>query len=206
MSVEQNFNFQCAHIGLAKIDPLHVIGSERFGEPILRIPVECHFHHQGDSVRTCDFLFGSPIARLFFNNRELARAQPIGGSALCAKGFTANQRWPMELEFPISERQLEQIELQRTGNLGFKVFIQVTVTRFGFREDSTSVKGTAAGAFGVEVQEVSSVDLNFELPTSRWTETVLPSLGYGRILVVELPVFGLDSLSTNDTNSPIISV
>jgi len=104
---------------------------------------------------------------------------------------SGKQNYPIDLflniEIPLDVRRLEWIEQKRSGK-SFEATLRIDlhVQCFGSTQYTTE--------FARDFINVSSIqgDISFIVPDTQWREQVLPGLGYGKVMVVELPAVSLD--------------
>ncbi|MDP3072293.1 MAG: hypothetical protein Q8N18_18525 [Opitutaceae bacterium] len=101
----------------------------------------------------------------------------------------------VELSLPVTRQQLEAIELARAqGDVSVSLQLRL----------SFLVLAPADGRCqtGFQVPNIildagsSAVFANFKIPQSVWAGSVLSGMGYGRVLLFELPAFPVAALST----------
>jgi len=94
------------------------------------------------------------------------------------------------LEFPLDARRIEWIEQQRQGSLLGSVRISIATLVLGQvrvkRDDPPPpvVFRDAVATYG---------ELSFTVPDTQWREKVLPMLGYGKVIAIELPAIPIES-------------
>lgn len=104
----------------------------------------------------------------------------------------ATQNYPTDLllniEIPLDARRIEWLEQRRAGkSFGALLRIELLVQCFGSNQHTLE--------FSSGLMEVSSIrgDIPFIVPDTQWREKVLSGLGYGKVMVVELPAISLAS-------------
>jgi hypothetical protein len=137
--------------------------------------------------------FGLLTGELVVGNEVVSNVRPYSVN----RRRLGTEDYPSELhlniELPIDAARLEWLEQQRAGGsfeakLRFKLQVQIfgnnqhTPQFSGGLLDETSIEGT----------------LHLVVPDTQWRERVLPCLGYGKVLVVELPAIGLNSCAALD--------
>jgi hypothetical protein len=103
-----------------------------------------------------------------------------------------NQNYPtdfhLNIEIPLDARRIEWLEQQRAGkSFEAKIRIDLQVQLFGNNQHTA--------AFSCGLLDTLSIqgEIPFVVPDTQWREQVLPGLGYGKVMVVELPVVSLES-------------
>ena len=94
----------------------------------------------------------------------------------------------LNIEIPLDAKRIEWLERQRAGkSFEAKLHIDLQVQIFGSSQHTTE--------FSCGLMDVSSIqgDIPFTVPDTQWRERVLPGLGYGKVMVVELPAISLES-------------
>jgi hypothetical protein len=99
---------------------------------------------------------------------------------------------PVYLEIPLDPRRIEWLEKTRAGKslegtLNLKLSVQVFGSLSTPSNHSSDSKTGLRGASNIQGQ------VPFRIPDTQWRERVLPALGYGKILVIELPAIDLDA-------------
>lgn len=99
------------------------------------------------------------------------------------------------LEFPLDARRLEWIERQRQGSLHGSVRVSISSLVLGqARGSDDQYKPPVAFRDAVAYQR----DVSFTVPDTQWREQVLPGLGYGKIIAIELPAIPIESFQGID--------
>lgn len=107
--------------------------------------------------------------------------QPIGRDIL------------LNIEIPLDARRLEWIEKQRSGkSLEASLHITLQVQIFGKNVHTPSFPSGLIDTVSIEG------DIPIVVPDTHWRERVLPGVGYGKILVIELPAIGQDACKELD--------
>ena len=94
----------------------------------------------------------------------------------------------LNIEIPLDARKIEWLEQQRAGkSFEAKLRINLQVQIFGQNPHTPN--------FPCGLLDVVSVsgEIPFVVPDTQWRERVLPELGYGKVIVVELPAVSLES-------------
>lgn len=110
---------------------------------------------------------------------------------------SGKQDYPTEfslnIEAPLDARRIEWLERQRAGgSFKAKLHVDLQVQIFG--------KNQHTPEFSSGLMSTSSIfgDIPFTVPDTQWREKVLPALGYGKVMVVELPAVSLESCASLD--------
>lgn len=94
----------------------------------------------------------------------------------------------LNIEIPLDTRQIEWLEQHRAGkSFEAKLKINLQVQMFG------SNAHTPNFPFGLLDTSIVQGEIPFIVPDTQWREQVLPGLGYGKVMVVELPAVSLES-------------
>jgi len=96
----------------------------------------------------------------------------------------------MSLEFPLDARRLEWIERQRQGSLQGSVRVSISSLVLG-QQRGRDDQYKPPVAFRDAVANCG--DAPFTVPDTQWREQVLPGLGYGKVIAIELPAVPIDS-------------
>ena len=102
------------------------------------------------------------------------------------------QNYPIDvyinIEVQLDDRRIEWLELKRAGkSFEAKLRINLQVQIFGHNPHTES--------FPCGLLDVSTIqgEIPFTVPDTHWRERVLPGLGYGKVMVVELPAVSLEA-------------
>lgn len=161
-----------------------------FFQATLNIREETGEHWRG---RVQAVAFGMVTGGLVIGTELVANIQPI----------SLNKRRPGDLGYPMEERLSVEIELDNRriewldrlrsgGALEAKFRLNVQTQVFGRTSDKSD--------FPFGLVDATSIygEIPFAIPEARWRERVLPGLGYGKVMVVELPTFSLESCEALD--------
>jgi hypothetical protein len=101
----------------------------------------------------------------------------------------------VELTFPITTSQVEAIEQARNaGDVGLTLSLRVT-----FLVLSQGHTDLAVGVLPLRAlvdTGGAQATINLKIPQSVWTKNVLPGIGYGQIILFEMPAFPVSALAT----------
>lgn len=130
---------------------------------------------------------GAIQGELILNGQKISDSLPRHLNRLV---FDFDQDENVYLEFPLDTRRIEWIEQHRQGSLVGSVRISIATLVLGqtriTRDDPPPpvVFREAVASYG---------DVPFAVPDTQWRETVLPMLGYGKVIAIELPAIPLES-------------
>ncbi len=101
----------------------------------------------------------------------------------------------VHLEFPLDARRIEWIEQLRQGSLAGSVRVSITTLVLG----QTRVKRDDPPPPVVFREAVATYgEVPFTVPDTQWREKVLPMLGYGKVIAIELPAIPIESFQQLD--------
>jgi hypothetical protein len=101
----------------------------------------------------------------------------------------------VNLEFPLDVRRIEWIEQQRQGSFQGSVHISMSSLVLGqARGKQDQQKPPVAFRDAVAIQG----DIPFTVPDTQWRESILPGLGYGKVIAIELPAIPIESFQRLD--------
>jgi len=95
------------------------------------------------------------------------------------------------LEFPLNAQTLEWIEQQRQGSMQGLVRIKISCLSLG-KERGAPDEPKPPVAF--RDASIISGEIPFTIPDTQWREKVLPGLGYGKVIAIELPAVPIESI------------
>ena len=134
-------------------------------------------------------LFGTLTGEFLIGAEKIAdiKTYSVNRSAL------SGQRYPIEdylnIEIPLDAQRIDWIERQRAGkSLEAKLRINLQVQIF--RENAPQPTNFLCGVPSVSIIQG---DIPFTVPDTHWRERVLPGLGYGKVMIVELPAVSLET-------------
>ena len=131
--------------------------------------------------------FGAIQSELVFNGQKIADSLPRQLNKLV---FDFDQDENVYLEFPLDAHRLEWIEQQRQGSLKGLVRVSISSLVLG-PPRGTQEQHKAPVTFSHAVANHGEVD--FTVPDAQWREHVLPGLGYGKVIAIELPAVPIES-------------
>jgi len=152
---------------------------------LLRIDEEEDSYWQG---RVQAASFGMLTGELVIGSEIIANIRPlaINKRRPGSLGYATDEHPLIEIE--LDARRIEWIEQQRAGkSFEAKLRISLQVQVFGAID-------TAAGSeFGLIDASAIYGEIPLTCTEKHWREKVLPGLGYGKVIVLELPAIGLES-------------
>ena len=132
-------------------------------------------------------LFGTLTGEFLIGAEKIADIKTYSVNRSAFSG----QRYPIEVllyvEIPLDARRIEWLERHRAGK-SFEATLRIAL--------QVQIWESARSAdFPCKVPSVSTIegDIPFTVPDTHWRERVLPGLGYGKVMVVELPAVSLES-------------
>lgn len=156
----------------------------------LSISGEYAWHRQQDVQA---WSFGNLSGELLIGNERVGNIQPYSVS----RAHYRKQHYPAEeylnIEIPLDVRRIEWIESNRAGrSFDAKLRMNLEVQVFG--------RDTFIEPISYGLLQVSSIqgDIPFTIPDTQWREKVLPGLGYGKVMIVELSAVSLESCKALD--------
>lgn len=195
-----SLTFQCVNSGLkieASFDVANINGIGGSIFPRLVFQVKLHVSdeigwHLRDKIQA--WSFSTLTGEMFVGNHEKiadTRTYSLNSMRL------GNQNYPTDLyaniEISLDAKRIEWLEQRRAGkSFEAKISIDLQVQSFGFNQHTKQ--------FPCGLLDVSSIrgEIPFIVPDTQWRERVLPGLGYGKVMVVELPAFSLESCAALD--------
>lgn len=106
------------------------------------------------------------------------------------------------LEFPLDARRIEWIEQQRQGSLQGLVRVSISLLALGLAR-GTQDQYHPPAVFRDSVANLGNVP--FTVPDAQWREQVLPGLGYGKVIAIELPAVPIESFQKLDQSFKAMS-
>lgn len=99
----------------------------------------------------------------------------------------------LNIEIPLDAKRIEWLEQKRAGkSFEAKLHIDLQVQSFGANQFTPEFPNGLLGVSNIQG------DIAFTVPDTQWRERVLPQLGYGKVIVIELPAFSLESCAALD--------
>ena len=134
--------------------------------------------------------FGAIQGELVFNRERISDSLPRQMNCLV---YEFDQEIYVSLEFPLDARRLEWIEQQRQGSLSGLVRVSISSLVLGPAR-GTQEQYKAPVTFSHAVANLGEVP--FTVPDTHWREQVLPGLGYGKVIAIELPAIPIESFQS----------
>jgi hypothetical protein len=182
-------------IGSISCNPTQVKGRGMVLAPVLFIPISLEMMAVGGSgLKQVGVLFDRLTGKMVVDHAGgfALTLAPCPIRRIIMQGSTAQN---VDLEFPIARHQIEAIEQARqSGDVSLSLQLQVEFTLL--------VQGQAEGPVGVIPPRAvldtgaAQVFANIKVPQSVWTNAVLTQIGYGQIILFELPALPLTALAS----------
>lgn len=150
-----------------------------------------HGWHLRDQVQA--WSFGTLAGELLIGNEKIADIRTYSLNNMRSGAQDYPTEFNLNIEASLDARRIEWLERKRAGkSFEAKLHIDLQVQIFGRNQHTPDF------AFGL--MSVPSIygDIPFIVPDTQWRERVLPGLGYGKVIVVELPAVSLDSCAALD--------
>lgn len=188
-----NTNLYATNSGLkveASIKPENVSGQGAGILPRLNFQVRLVIAEEkgrGQQQPVQAWSFGALSGELIVGSEKVADIRPysIDRRMLGAQNYP-NEEY-LNIEIPLDARRIEWLELKRAGkSFEAKLRISLQVQSFGHNQHTAN--------FACGLLEVSTIqgEIPFTVPDTHWRERVLPGLGYGKLMIVELPAVSLE--------------
>lgn len=175
----------------ASINPSNIQGVGGATWPRLMFQVLLHIDEERDGYwqgKVQAASFGMLTGELVIGSETIAHIRPVA----------INKRRPGNLGYATDEHPLIEIELdagriewierQRAGkSFEAKLRVSVQVQVFGATETELN------SMFGLIDTAAIYGEILVTCPDGHWREKVLPGLGYGKVIALELPAIGLES-------------
>jgi hypothetical protein len=172
----------------AQISETEVNGNGGAHAPILWIPVRMDFHIHPSNPRT-GIRFGPLRGQIELAHRPFAVSPPANVNLFLRSDFATLNDQLYYLEFPLDAARIAFLEKTRAGgDLKLKLNLTLTVEKLFALHDG-AVPHDAVWGF-VNRLDVTLHD-EITVPRSAWVSRVLPQIGYGTILLIELPAIPL---------------
>lgn len=175
----------------ANINPSYVSGLGAGVVPRLLFQVKLNIHgetgwHSQQKVQS--WLFGNLTGELFLGSEKVAdiRTYSLNSKRFGGQDYPTDEH--LNIEIPLDARRIEWIEYQRAGkSFEAKLRINLQVQIFGSDPHTAD--------FPCGLLDVSCIqgEIPFTVPDTQWREHVLPGLGYGKVIAIELPVVSFES-------------
>lgn len=150
-----------------------------------------HGWHLRDQVQA--WSFGILTGELLIGNEKVADIKTYSLNDM----RSGKQDYPTELylniEAPLDAKRIEWLERRRAGkSFEAKLHIDLQVQSFGVNQHTPEFPCGLLGVSNIQG------DIPFTVPDTQWRERVLPQLGYGKVIVIELPAVSLESCAALD--------
>jgi hypothetical protein len=145
-----------------------------------------HGWHLRDQVQA--WSFGILTGELLIGNEKVADIKTYSLNNMRSGKQDYPTEFTLNIEASLDARRIEWLERKRAGkSFEAKLHIDLQVQIFGRNQHTPDF------AFGL--MSVPSIygDIPLVVPDTQWRERVLPGLGYGKVMVVELPAVSLES-------------
>lgn len=175
----------------ASINPSSIQATGGATWPRLMLQVLLRISEQGDAYRKGRVQatsFGMLTGELVIGAETIAHMRPVAinrhrpGNL----GYATDEHPLIEME--LDARRIEWIEQQRAGK-SFEAKLRISLQTHVFGDDPRS----PGSPFGLVDASAVSGDIPLTCPDAQWREKVLPGLGYGKVIAIELPAVGLES-------------
>lgn len=163
--------------------------------PTLKIPIQMRMMALGAAGKLqTGVLFNAISGRVIIDHAGgfPLFLQPVPIAKIIMSGST---EYRAELEFPISQHQVDAVEKAR-ASADVSLTLQLKV------EYSVLCQSSNEAEVGVYPQRaildtgVTEVFLNIKVPQSIWTKDVLTQLGFGKIILFEIPAVPISALAS----------
>jgi hypothetical protein len=157
----------------------------------LNINSESNPHVRG---RVQAWSFGMLTGELFVGGHEKVadiRPRSVNEIRLGSQDYASEIY--LNIEIPLDAKRIEWLEQKRAGkSFEAKLHIDLQVQTFGANQFTQE--------FPLGLLDVSNIygDIPFTVPDTQWREKVLPGLGYGKVIAIELPAVSFESCAALD--------
>jgi hypothetical protein len=157
----------------------------------LSISEEVSSHFRG---KVQAWSFGMLTGELFVGSHEkIADIRPYSVNQIRLGSQDYATEAYLNIEIPLDAERIEWLEQKRAGkSFEAKLHIDLQVHSFGANQHTPEFPCGLLGVSNIQG------DIAFTVPDTQWRERVLPGLGYGKVLVVELPAIGMNSCAALD--------
>lgn len=137
--------------------------------------------------------FGNLSGELMSGSEKIAdiRTYSVNRSMPGGQDYPCNVH--LNIEIALDHHRMEWLELKRAGK-SFEATLRINlqVQTFGCNSHTKD--------FSCGLLDVSTIngEISFTVPDTHWREKVLPGLGYGKVMIVELPAVSLDACKALD--------
>lgn len=137
--------------------------------------------------------FGTLSGEFLVGTEKVADIRPYSINSRMLGGKDYSHEVYLNIEIQLDPRRIEWLELKRAGkSFEAKLRISLQVQSFGHNHHTEQ--------FPCGLLEVSTIqgDIPFSVADTHWRESVLSGLGYGKVMVVELPAVSLEACKALD--------
>ena len=189
---ENNFNIWSYSGNKISVDPADIKAQGEESYPRLIIPTKLTLSPiQAQTGGEKAFSILSVSTKLFLNSQtKIADAIPwaFAHTVRRSEGFPrGEQSSRMDIEFPLTPLQLDQIEkVRKGGDIVFRLFAWLTIGIFDPLIVTTNGSQEHKD-FLSSVETVFAELVNLTIPQSHWVLNILPNLGGNKYILVEIP-------------------
>lgn len=193
---------QAINIGLgveATLNPEWVNGIGGATFPCLTFQVSIFVREEAGSrfaASTQAVSFGMLTGELFVGSDKIGDATPVSIDRAGMQYKPYQDEIHLTLEFPLDARRIEWLEQKRSGkSMEGRLKINLAVQVFGLPQNPSS---PFASNVGLTTASNIQGEIPFTIPDTHWRERVLPALGYGKVIAIELPAIAMDACKALD--------
>lgn len=159
-----------------KVMPDEVTGNYDGLKSFLNVFVKFSFRRPSKQMR---FEVTSLSAKLKLNNPNVLLSQ-----AYIMPAFQVQSDFERDevFNFELDEKAISVIEKNRSGDINFLLDLNILVLVLTEVNAAGSIVNTVEGTYR------NTAMLQFQIPKSKWVETVLPTLGYQSFKLIEIPL------------------
>lgn len=139
--------------------------------PRIFVTVNFHFNRLQDQDSSCTITNMASELYLKINDLKISDSSYFHPVLKVSKGY---HNYKIKFEFPFVFGTINKVEEIRTGDLALEIRTQLQL--FFQNSDTDSYFSSA------------STNLEFKIPRSHWVENILPSLNYGKYIILEIPL------------------
>jgi len=137
--------------------------------------------------------FGMLSGELLSGQEKVAdiRAYSLNRCRLGGQDYPTSEY--LNVEVPLDAKRIEWLEQRRSGK-SFEATLRINLQVQIFGHNSHT------GRFPTGLIDICSIqgDITFTVPDTHWREQVLPRLGHGKVMVIELPAVSLEACQALD--------
>lgn len=150
-------------------------------------------HSYGRQQPVQAWSFGVLTGELLIGSEKVADIRPYSINNRMLGGQNYSNEIYLNIEIPLDARRIEWLELKRAGK-SFEATLRINLQVQSFGQNLHTRD------FPCGLLEASTIqgDIPFTIPDTHWRERVLPGLGYGKVMVVELPAASLEACKALD--------